>query len=90
MTHRAVGLAPVLRRDRPRIIIILVTAHGPFHRLDASAEDMFCLVARGELSWSAYLGRFMAPVLLGNVFGGVALVAVLNHAQVTSGSEAEP
>jgi formate/nitrite transporter FocA (FNT family) len=29
-----------------------------------------------------YLARFLAPVGLGNLLGGVALVALLSHAQI--------
>jgi formate-nitrite transporter family protein len=28
--------------------------------------------------------RYMTPTLIGNILGGVALVAALNHAQVVS------
>jgi formate-nitrite transporter family protein len=31
------------------------------------------------------LGGFIVPTLLGNILGGVTLVAALNHAQVVSG-----
>ena len=29
-----------------------------------------------------YASRFLGPVLLGNIVGGTALVAMINHAQV--------
>ncbi|MFL5214177.1 MAG: formate/nitrite transporter family protein, partial [Microvirga sp.] len=35
-----------------------------------------------------YLTRFFVPTLLGNVVGGVALVAVLNYGQVAPEIEA--
>jgi formate/nitrite transporter FocA (FNT family) len=31
------------------------------------------------------LGSYMLPTLLGNIIGGVTLVAALNHAQVVAG-----
>jgi formate/nitrite transporter FocA (FNT family) len=33
---------------------------------------------------------FFAPTLLGNIIGGVSLVALLNHAPVSSELEEEP
>ena len=39
----------------------------------------------GGTSWLAVLGGYAVPTLIGNVIGGVTLVAALNHAQVVSG-----
>ena len=36
------------------------------------------------------LGSFVAPAVLGNVVGGVFLVALLNYAQVATDEEPEP
>ena len=36
----------------------------------------------GAASWADYFGKFFVPVLLGNVIGGVALVAAFNYGQV--------
>jgi formate/nitrite transporter FocA (FNT family) len=49
---------------------------------------MFFLVATGAESWGFYVGRFLAPTLIGNIIGGVSLVAFLGHAQVVAGKEA--
>ena len=38
-------------------------------------------------SWSTYFGGFMLPALVGNIAGGVAMVAALGHAQVKSGED---
>ena len=46
---------------------------------------MFVLAWAGERSWAEVAGRFIVPVLIGNVVGGVMLVAALNHAQVAAG-----
>lgn len=35
------------------------------------------------------LGGYLAPTFIGNVIGGVALVAAINHAQVVSGAKEE-
>jgi formate/nitrite transporter FocA (FNT family) len=55
----------------------------------AGSTKMFFLVATGEGSWSYYLGRFLVPTLLGNIIGGVSLVAFPGHAQVVAGKEAK-
>ena len=39
----------------------------------------------GQAAWPAVLGGYVVPTLIGNVVGGVALVAMLNHAQVVAG-----
>jgi len=35
-----------------------------------------------EADFAAYVGAFFVPTLIGNVLGGVTLVAVLNYGQV--------
>lgn len=44
-------------------------------------------VADGAASWTDYFARFLPPTLLGNVIGGVSLVAAINHAQLVSGQD---
>ncbi|MFM0624614.1 formate/nitrite transporter family protein [Paraburkholderia xenovorans] len=53
------------------------------HVIAGSAEAAF-MVLRGDASFANYLGRFLAPTLLGNVIGGVALVGLLNHASIAA------
>lgn len=36
----------------------------------------------GAVTWSNYAFGFLLPSLIGNVLGGVGLVALINHAQV--------
>ena len=48
----------------------------------AGSTDAAFGVISGHASLSDYLLRFLAPTLLGNVVGGTAMVALLNHAQV--------
>ena len=38
---------------------------------------------------AAYFVQFFAPTLLGNIVGGVSLVAFLGHPQVVAGKEAQ-
>jgi formate/nitrite transporter FocA (FNT family) len=37
------------------------------------------------LRWGQFLFQWATPTLLGNCFGGVALVAVINYAQMEAG-----
>lgn len=48
----------------------------------AGSVDSFYLVVTGAASLTDYGWRFLLPTLLGNLFGGTALVAVLNYGQV--------
>ncbi len=83
-----VWLLPFAESARVGVIILMtyVIALAGFNHVVAGSVDTFYLVVIGETGWAQYLGRFMAPTLIGNIVGGVALVAVLNHAQVTAGS----
>jgi formate/nitrite transporter FocA (FNT family) len=79
-----VWLLPAAESARPAIIIILayVIALAGFPHIIAGSIDCVFLVLSGEASWADYFGRFFSPTLLGNLLGGVALVAVLNYGQV--------
>jgi formate-nitrite transporter family protein len=67
------------------LIITYVVGLGKMaHIIGGSAETMY-LSTIGEMPFSQYLTGYMVPTLLGNIIGGVALVAALNYAQVVSG-----
>jgi formate/nitrite transporter FocA (FNT family) len=51
----------------------------------AGSVETFTVAAMGQESWAHVLGGFVVPALLGNILGGVLLVAVLNHAQIVAG-----
>ncbi len=79
-----VWLMPGAESGRLAIIIIItyiVGLAGLSHVIVGSVETMYLVVA-GAASWGAYLGGFLAPVLIGNILGGVTLVAALNFGQV--------
>jgi formate/nitrite transporter FocA (FNT family) len=59
----------------------LVSLCGLAHVVAGSVEA-FYLVVTGAASLGEYGGKFFLPTLLGNVFGGTTLVAVLNYGQV--------
>lgn len=68
------------------LIIILVTflvgLAGLAHVIAGSVEVQY-LVAQGDISVYDYFA-YLLPTLIGNIIGGVLLVASLNHAQVVS------
>jgi formate/nitrite transporter FocA (FNT family) len=51
------------------------------HIVAGSAEVAFAAMV-GALGWREYAFGFMLPTFLGNVLGGIGLVALLNHGQV--------
>jgi formate/nitrite transporter FocA (FNT family) len=48
----------------------------------AGAVEAFYLAATGGVSWGQAVGGFIVPAVLGNIVGGVTLVAFLNYGQV--------
>jgi formate/nitrite transporter FocA (FNT family) len=84
-----VWLQPAAESARIWVIVIItwVIGVGHFSHVIAGSTDVFALAAAGELSWSQALGGFVVPALIGNIIGGVGLVACLNHAQVKAGED---
>jgi formate/nitrite transporter FocA (FNT family) len=82
-----VWLLPGADSARVSIIIILtyLVGIGGFSHIIAGSTTMFYLVVTGSLTWGAYITGFFIPTLLGNIVGGVSLVAALGHAQVVGG-----
>ena len=82
-----VWLLPFAETARVWVIIILtyLIGIGYMSHVIAGAVEVFTLAAMGGTSWGAALGGFILPALIGNVIGGVTLVAMLNHAQIVSG-----
>ena len=71
-------------------IIILVTyvvAIGHFSHVIAGSMETFTIAAMGETSWGNVLLNYTLPALIGNILGGVVLVAAINHAQIQSGEK---
>jgi len=84
-----VWLLPYAEEGRIWVIIFLTYVVGVAHfsHVIAGSVEVFTLAAAGKTTWATALGSFTVPALLGNILGGVPLVAVLNHAQVTAGKE---
>ena len=67
------------------IVITLMTyliAAGGFAHVVAGSFEAYLLVIAGEWTWWQAIGKFLLPVLAGNMVGGTALFAVLSYAQV--------
>ena len=58
------------------------------HIIAGSTEGAYAVLT-GQAGFGDYLTKFMIPTLLGNTIGGVALVAMLNHAPVSADLDAE-
>jgi formate/nitrite transporter FocA (FNT family) len=79
-----VWLLPAAETARLWIIIIItyVVGLGAFSHIIAGSVECAYLVLVGQAGLQDYAMRFFLPTLLGNITGGVALVAVLNYGQV--------
>ncbi|HEU4708681.1 MAG TPA: formate/nitrite transporter family protein [Methylophilaceae bacterium] len=81
-----VWLLPFAETARVWVIILItyLIGLGEFSHVIAGSVETFALAAAGVASWGGVLAGFVLPALIGNVLGGVVLVAVLNHAQVVA------
>jgi formate/nitrite transporter FocA (FNT family) len=70
-----------------RILVIALLAWavalGKFSHIIAGSTEAAYGVLTGHAGAVDYVWRFLLPTLLGNTLGGVALVALLNHAPVS-------
>ncbi len=84
-----VWLLPAAEAARFWVIIFItyLVGLGNFSHVVAGAVEVLYLVTTGTIGWGAFLSGFLLPALLGNIIGGVSLVALLSHAQVVAGGE---
>lgn len=82
-----VWLLPAAQTAHVWVILVItwLIGVGHFSHVIAGSIDVFALASAGKTSWTDAVLGFTVPSLLGNVAGGVTLVACLNHAQVKSG-----
>jgi len=80
---------PFAEAARIWVVIILsyVIGIGYLPRVIAGSVEAFYLVADGALPFSVCICRYVIPVLIGNVIGGVALVAIGAHTEFIEASE---
>jgi len=86
-----VWLLPDAETSRPMVIIIItfLVGLGGFAHIIAGSVEIFYAVTTGAASWAHGIGGWLVPTLIGNIVGGLSLVAALNHAQVTAGGGEE-
>lgn len=84
-----VWVLPFAESARFWVIILLsyIVGLGHFSHVIAGSVDTFFITITGEISWLDAFIKFILPTIMGNIIGGVALVAAINHAQVVSGKK---
>jgi len=82
-----VWVLPGAEHNKVTVIVVMtwLIAAGGFAHVIAGSSEVFYAAWRGEASWADALAGFVLPSLIGNMVGGITLVAALNHAQATSG-----
>jgi formate/nitrite transporter FocA (FNT family) len=90
-----VWLLPNAETARVFIVVMLtyvIGVAGLSHVIAGSVETLYGVMT-GVVSIPSWLGRFFLPVLVGNMIGGMALVASFTHAEIaaeTGDREMEP
>ncbi len=71
---------------RSAVIVLLtwLVSVAGFAHIVAGSVDASFLVLTGQAGTADYLWLFFTPTLLGNIVGGITLVAALNYGQVAS------
>jgi formate/nitrite transporter FocA (FNT family) len=84
-----VWMLPAASEAQVLVIIVMtwLIGVGHFSHVIAGSAVVAYMVATGASGWGDYGGHFLLPTLIGNVLGGVTLVAALNHAQVAGGKK---
>jgi formate/nitrite transporter FocA (FNT family) len=79
-----VWILPSTRSARLLTIILItyVVALGGFMHVVASSSEVAYAVLSGMTSLGSYFTSFLFPTVLGNIVGGVTLVAMLNHGSI--------
>lgn len=84
-----VWLLPYAETARFWVVLLLayVIGIGHFPHVIAGSVDSFYLVVTRQMGLAGAFYRFVIPTLVGNVIGGVSLVAALAHAQFVAAEE---
>ena len=88
-----VWLMPFAESAKVSVIVIItyLVGIGGFTHVIVGSTEVFMLAAHGTRGWGEVLWGYTLPTLIGNILGGVTLVAALNYGQVAAedGEEAE-
>jgi formate/nitrite transporter FocA (FNT family) len=81
-----VWLLPFAESARLAVIVGLtwLVGVGGFTHVIAGSIEVLFLATTGAAAWQECAFGYILPTLIGNILGGVSLVAALNHAQVVS------
>ena len=81
-----VWMLPAAESGKVPVIVLMtwLIGAGGFAHIIAGSSEVFYAAWRGEATWAAAVLGFVVPALIGNMLGGITLVAALNHAQATS------
>ena len=81
-----VWILPSAKSERLFVIVIItyIVAIGHFSHVIAGSVEAFFAVFSGKADIGDYLMRFLLPTIVGNTTGGVAFVAILNHAPIAT------
>ncbi len=75
--------------DHGRVAIIFILTYivglANFTHIIAGAVEVLFLPMVGAAGWLAIAWGYLLPTLIGNIIGGTALTAAINHAQVVAG-----
>jgi formate/nitrite transporter FocA (FNT family) len=82
-----VWVLPGAESSKLAVIVIMtwLIGAGGFAHVIAGSSEVYYAAFRGEATWGQAVGGYVLPALIGNMLGGITLVAALNHAQATSG-----
>jgi formate/nitrite transporter FocA (FNT family) len=79
-----VWLLPSARSARLMTVLLItwVVAVTRLSHIIAGSAEVAYAVMSGDATLGDYFGRFLLPTFVGNVIGGMSLVALLNHAAI--------
>jgi formate/nitrite transporter FocA (FNT family) len=82
-----VWMIPAAKPQELLLVIFMtyLVGLGGFAHIIAGATEVFYAAFRDLAGWGAVVLGYLVPTLIGNVVGGVTIVAALNHAQATIG-----
>ncbi|HEX5972664.1 MAG TPA: formate/nitrite transporter family protein [Gemmatimonadaceae bacterium] len=82
-----VWMIPAAKPQELLLVIFMtyLVGLGGFAHIIAGATEVFYAGFRDLAGWGAVVLGYLVPTLIGNVVGGVTIVAALNHAQATIG-----